>query len=81
MKIMIVLYVIVTLFVWFKGFKIALFSFGHFWPLLAAFGHFRPLLAGRPAKTSFGRLFSNPEIEGIYIYFSSMVFEFMDLDK
>ena len=37
-----------------------LFSFGHFWPLLAAFGHFWPLLAGRPAKTPFGRLFSNP---------------------
>ena len=40
----------------------ALFSFGHFWPLLATFGHFQPLLAGRPAKTPFGRLFSNPVI-------------------
>ena len=37
-----------------------LFSFGHFWPLSATFGHFWPLLAGRPAKTPFGRLFSNP---------------------
>ena len=38
----------------------ALFNFGHFWQLLATFGHFWPLLAGRPAKTTFGRLFSNP---------------------
>ena len=37
-----------------------LFSFGHFWPLLATFGHFWQLVAGRTAKTSFGRLFSNP---------------------
>ena len=60
---MIVWYVIVTLwtlFVWFKGSKITLFNFGHFRPLLATFGHFWPLLAGRPAKTPFGRLFSNP---------------------
>ena len=27
---------------------------------MATFGRFRPLLAGRPAKTPFGRLFSNP---------------------
>ena len=28
--------------------------------VLATFGRFRPLLASRPAKTPFGRLFSNP---------------------
>ena len=42
----------------------ALFIFGRFRPLLATFGHFRPLLAGRPAKTPFGRLFSNPAMIG-----------------